>query len=161
MTTDDANNSTSSSSSRLTSGRRNDVIPRRLRHQRQRVTPVDKKTHACGIRVTVKESSFEPAVPRPIQRNKKLCSSYADRPTRFISQNQPSKQIHSKSKQCSERVIVRRLVGLVYSHDSSIVVHVSSTSSTVDDDDEFCRQRDRFTVSDRSTLIFGNTQISL
>ena len=41
-------------------------------------------------------------------------------------------------------VTVDRLV--VNSHDSSIVVYVSSANSTVDDD-EFCRQRDRLAAA--------------
>jgi len=60
-----------------------------------------------------------------------------------------------------------------YSHDSSTDVQVSSTSSTVDDDDESGSQRDRLAaaekfsksgvwdeVSAESTLIFGDTEIS-
>jgi len=60
------------------------------------------------------------------------------RAKRYVSKNLVNRRnkLYALQIEWSQMVTGDRLV--VNSHDSSIVVQVSSTSSTVDDDDEFC-----------------------
>jgi len=71
--------------------------------------------------------------------HKKFC--YCRRTAMSVKISSAVETSCTTNPQSSQRVTVDRLA--VNSHDWSTVVQVSSTSSTVDNDDEFCWQRDR------------------